>query len=223
MQTMVDHELELRELRHRTSNNMQVVAALLRIQAREMTHIEAANALSSAAGRIVAFDRINKILDGRRAESIPRLFLRALVDEIQGSLVGARPIAIELDACADPVSCDVASAIGLIANELVINALKHAFPDNRPGIIRIQCFRDRGHLVLSVKDDGVGSDLTGEGFGIGLIRALISQLRGIVESGDATGVSWHIRVPIEASAIELPGRAAAKVELGQSGVQGSSI
>ena len=113
-----------------------------------------------------------------------RGFLDGLCSDLRATLAEGRPVAVR--ACADPISLSAAQAVpvGLIVNEAVTNALKHAFPSERPGSVAVRLRRqgERG-LRLEIADDGVGlpgvdaGDAAGSG-GTRLIRALARQLNG---------------------------------------------
>ncbi len=82
------------------------------------------------------------------------------------------------------VDARVSVSLGLIVTELVINALKHAFPDGRPGAVTVDYNFDGPNWVLSVRDDGVGVPLTAPvrtGLGTGIVQALAKQLKATVE------------------------------------------
>jgi two-component system, sensor histidine kinase PdtaS len=116
---------EIRELRHRFSNDLQMIAALLRAQARKTKSSEAADELNEAADRIAAFTEINASLEGSRSGAIsPRVLLTRLARGLHSALIGPRPIELKVDACETLVSSRVGMTLGLITNELVINAIK---------------------------------------------------------------------------------------------------
>jgi len=112
-------------------------------------------------------------------------FLTGLIADLRDMHFGQRPVA--LDARAEPhrVALVHAKPRGLVLNELVVNALKYAFPEDRPGTVSID-FRSRGgDYVLTVRDDGIGIDPTapprGTGLGRRMVRALTSQIGGTFE------------------------------------------
>ena len=94
-------------------------------------------------------------------------------------LRGIRPIAVEVDADRVETRSQLATRIGLIVNELVTNALKHAFPDERGGTVSVRLRRTGDELTLTVEDDGIGCpDAPAEGLGSRIVRLLVQQLRG---------------------------------------------
>jgi two-component sensor histidine kinase len=95
-----------------------------------------------------------------------------------------------------------ARPVGLILNELVVNALKHAFPGGRAGTVTLEFHCRCGECFLTVRDDGVGMDRgvlpRGTGLGRRIVRALAAQVGGVVEVGpgrDGTGVECTVRWP----------------------------
>jgi two-component sensor histidine kinase len=112
------------------------------------------------------------------------IFLEGLATDIRGMHFGEqRPVVLDVRAESHRIATLQGKPLGLILNELVVNALKYAFPDGRPGTVRIdfQC-RD-GEYVLAVTDDGIGFDLAappqGTGLGKRLVRALTAQIGGV--------------------------------------------
>ena len=100
---------------------------------------------------------------------------------------GRKPITLEVQASAGSVSSDTAVSFGLLTTELVINAIKHAFPDNQPGKIIVCYDAKESGWTLSVSDDGVGSAETkraGErpGLGTSIIGALANQLQAVIRT-----------------------------------------
>lgn len=192
-------EFQLWELRHRTRNNLQTVAALLRIEARQTRREESAKALMEAADRIAAFQRINDLLetvDG--AVTTPRAILKGLMRWIDQGMVGTRPIMLETEASDAIIPAQLGAGIGVIANELITNSLKHAFPDDRPGIVRTECRSSPAGLDLMIRDDGIGVPKhVALGAGLGLVRQLVEQLGGMFSHEDTRpGTTWHVRLPL---------------------------
>jgi two-component system, sensor histidine kinase PdtaS len=195
---------ELRELRHRFRNNLQMIAALVRAQARKAKTGEAANELNEAADRIAAFTEINASLDDSAPGSIsPRLLLTRLARGLHSALIGPRPIEITVacpqceSKCNRMVDSRIGMALGIITNELVINAIKYAFPDGQPGRIEINCEPDGDTVKVSIEDDGAGtSDEAGSGLGLQLVRTLALQNGGTIERKPGKGVRWEIGLPL---------------------------
>lgn len=194
-----EKDLLLREASHRMANDLQMVIGLMEIQQRRVADPAACAALASAAERLRLLSSAQQRLRRDHAAAVMdvRDFLTELCDDIGQAFSGPRPISIEtsIEACALPQ--ERAIALGLIVNELVTNALKHAFPNGRPGRVRVLFGRDDAEFRLTVKDDGIGmvesgahNDSAGDeagSLGQSLLRALAAQLGGHYEIGKRTG------------------------------------
>jgi two-component sensor histidine kinase len=104
-------------------------------------------------------------------------------------------VRIEADVQDDiPIVADVAVAVGLIVNELVTNALKHAFPEPARGTVRVRAARSgAGRVVMSVVDNGVGMEVGRKGnLGFGIVRSLVRQIGGKMVAEGVGGVSTTV-------------------------------
>jgi two-component sensor histidine kinase len=114
---------------------------------------------------------------------------------------GVRPVALRVQAQDVPLSSTQAVPIGLIINELVENALKYAFPDERGGDIRVEFEALGDILVLTVADNGIGMSPTRKtGGGTRIIGSLVQQLGGQLEQGAGPGTTVAARFPRQAPA-----------------------
>jgi two-component sensor histidine kinase len=190
-----ERALLLKELNHRIQNDLQMVAALLTLSTKFSDPREA---LVSAAERVHILSEVYRTLTAR--DDTPQLHVQDLIETLvaafRARIMGTRPISITTEVERFDVTTRCATALSLILNELVTNALKHAFPGNREGMIAVTLSRIDGGLELSVSDNGVGAD--GEphsGFGSTLVRQLSAQHGGGVrlESGDGLRVVVTMR------------------------------
>lgn len=182
METEAGARLLLEELGHRVKNNLQIIMSMLDLQQRRSPDPKLQLAFDAAIARIrviaEAHDRLRIVRKGEAVDM--RAYLEQLCHSLVGSVSEVRPIALRVEAAALTLPTEVAVPLGLIVNELVTNALKHAFPGEREGLIVVALHRDHdGVLILSVRDDGIGcpSDAAG-GLGSRLIRLLVQQLKG---------------------------------------------
>lgn len=200
-------DLLLIEFAHRTKNDMQQITATLLMQAAGAAP-EAAGALREAANRVRVLARLHNRLARRDGHLLVdmRDFLQGLVADLRTGMADLRPIGLPVEAERRMLSLSRAGAVGLIVNELVTNALKHAFPDEREGAIRIGFRRDGGDFVLTVADDGVGlppvladAPPARGGMGRRLVRALAAQLGGRIETSrrEPSGTLHTLRFPVE--------------------------
>ena len=181
-------EALLAEVNHRVANSLQIVSAMVRMQATALTDMAARNALDDTQRRIAAIAQVHRRLySGHDVEQVDmRDYLGALVEELAGTW-SSTELPRDLKLAAEPIHLptDRAVSLGVIVTELVSNACKYAYPD-RPGEVRIALSRDGDDFfLLAVEDDGVG--LSGEispgGTGVGtrLIRAMAQSLHSAVE------------------------------------------
>jgi two-component sensor histidine kinase len=175
--TRTQTEILLRELQHRTKNNLQVIVSLLALQRRQASGEEARERISSVMDRVLAIGLAHDQLTFKQSASTVEMhdYLRALC----ANLDPRRPkTAIEVDADVVGIPLDRAVPVGLIVNELVTNSVKYAFDDDG-GIINV-VFRINttiGEAEVSVRDNGRGMGPTRKGaHGLRLAESLASQL-----------------------------------------------
>ena len=186
--SLAELEMALAEAVHRAKNDLQAVTAMLRLQASAVTQPAVRAALIDAEARVHALASLNARLDAgaQGVESMidSVIFLEGLATDIRGMHFGEqRPVVLEVEAESHRIATLQGKPLGLILNELVVNALKYAFPDGRPGTVHIDFRCCDGEYVLVVTDDGIGIDLAappqGTGLGKRLVRALTAQIGGV--------------------------------------------
>lgn len=182
-----EKDLMLGEIHHRVKNNLQIIHSLLEMQSRRIDDPTVREALEGSRNRVRSMSLIHQTLyqsqDFERVDF--RSFLELLLPMLMESSAGSAG-QINLSIAAEQVSMpiDIAIPCGLIVNELVTNALKHAFPDARGGTIQVLLRPDTdGMTVLSVGDDGVpladGLDANGnQTLGLKLVHLLADQVGG---------------------------------------------
>ncbi len=175
----------LQELHHRTKNNLQTVSSLLDLQGMRSESEQIAAMLSAAAMRVqtiaIVHDTMCQTDDGNRMNL--RTFALGLILALRSlfDLDGSEP-RIKVDVEEIPLDFDQATPCALILNELLCNAFKHAFPDQRGGRILVGAKRLNNHIDIVVSDDGVGLPSTDSeadvqrGFGFTIIRELAKQI-----------------------------------------------
>jgi two-component sensor histidine kinase len=181
--------LLLREMEHRTKNNFQIIESVLISQARGQTEPATRQNLLDAAARVRVIAQAQDLLRLREGSTSVRLdrYLTHLCEGLRNVLCEVRPIDLIVDIEGIEVASTTAVPVGLIVNELVTNAFKYAFPDERPGRIRVSLRILEGEWAeLAVVDDGVGHPADSrEGLGTRLTNLLCRQLDGTIrrESG----------------------------------------
>lgn len=152
-----EKDIQLRELQHRVKNNLQMITTLIRVEARRSREPGAGGGFDRLAGRVEALGLLYHALAEEKSHDAVDLGI--YLSEIASSVMRAHAVeGIRLDLKVDtwPVSIDVAMPTGLVVNELLMNALKHAFAGRDGGTITLHCTTDsRGSRVM-IADDGVG-------------------------------------------------------------------
>jgi len=186
-----DNAALLHEMQHRVANSLQIIASILMQSARKVQSKEVRGHLSDAHQRVMSIATLQRHLaesDGGTVELEP--YLAQLCASIGASMIYDRD-QLTLTTAVDPVSIggDTSVSIGLVVTELVINALKHAFPDGRTGHIVVGYSARGDDWMLSVSDDGIGMDEDAErsraGLGTRIVQALAKQLGADISVTDA--------------------------------------
>ena len=156
-QLLRDKDALLLELQHRVKNNLQMITALIRMEARNLGESEAGARFDNLAGRINSLAILYDLLSGKGAGDA--VDLGVYLSQVASSVMQAHAqegVRLELKVDTWPVSVNVAMPAGLVVNELMTNALKHAFVDREGGVITLSSLvADSGcHVVIS--DNGVG-------------------------------------------------------------------
>lgn len=201
--SLAEKEVLIQEVHHRVKNNLAVIASLLRMQAANMPDETLAAALRESQHRVESMALIHEQLysngDLREVDLAQHAALLA------GSLFhsyGVDPDRISWKVAVEslPLGVDQAIPAGLILNELVSNALKHAFPGGRSGSVVIEGSRSQGKVHLAVEDDGIGVksglDLVRpNSLGMQIIKILTRQLKGTFEVAYGSPTKFKISFP----------------------------
>ena len=173
----------IKEIHHRVKNNLQIVMSLLSIQANQVKDMGARDALLQAQTRINALALVHRILNELEDQST--LDIRQLLEELSHQIAGGMSndrIKVEVNVPSRVVSGSVAVALALFTVEALTNIFKHAFPDDKEGVIRVSMKSvEGGKLKLAIADNGMGfsMDETGRSVGSRLIKTFGLQLGGV--------------------------------------------
>jgi two-component sensor histidine kinase len=188
-----EKEALLKEVHHRVKNNLQLISSLLNLQASRITDPITAALFADSRNRVRSMALVHENLyrAGNFAEIEMQTHVLSLCTHLRRAYGRAR---VEITAESDDITLDMDRAVscGLIINELVSNAFKHAFPGKRGGYIKVRFSRsDNGTCILTVTDDGVGMPeqfdfIETRSLGLQLVRDLVEQLHGTF-SVDRTG------------------------------------
>jgi two-component sensor histidine kinase len=196
---ILSKDATIREIHHRVKNNLQTVAALLRLQARRVRAPEARLALEESMRRVSSIALVHETLSVSVDEEVDfdevvdRLLV--MLSDVMGS---AERIRVRRSGTFGDIPAEVATALVLVLTELVQNAIEHAFPDEAEGLVEIIAERARGQLTVTIRDDGIGlpadfASQSSDRLGLQIVRTLVSaELAGTVEfrpHEDATGAA----------------------------------
>ena len=190
----------LREMDHRTKNNFQIITSLLTLQANRSASAEVKAALNEAAERLKAVSAVyDSLAPSSQGLAAVRLQdqLQEMCDQIRR---GIMPDGIRLETQLEPmlVPHETGVAIGIVVNELVTNACKHAF-SNGGGSILVKAWREDGAALVEVADDGDGFDpgKAKNGLGSRLVTAFVQRMKGKSEvRSSPRGTVHRLRVPL---------------------------
>ncbi|MBL8968582.1 MAG: PAS domain-containing protein [Spirochaetaceae bacterium] len=195
-----EKEILLKEIHHRVKNNMQVISSLIQLQSYTLESERDRELLAETQSRIRAMAQLHELL--YRSPDLASIdaaeYLRSVVEELAlghdapGLRFAAEPIRLGLDE---------AVPLGLIANELLLNAIKYAYPEGTRGPIEAKLSRKGGDLVLRVSDEGRGlkpgaDPATSASMGFTIVRSLAAQLRAGLVFGGPPGFSAELRFPV---------------------------
>lgn len=188
--SLAEKKVLLREVHHRVKNNLQVISSLLNLQADAIDDPSALAALRDTQSRVQAMALIHRKL--HRKEDLPRIDMQTYIEGLSDFLLRAfngKAKAVDCNVCVPNLhlNADTAIPLGLILNELLSNALEHAFPNGTEGTIRVTMQEYApNRYELEVTDDGRGfstSPLTPSSSGLGfqLVKKLTRQLEGALQ------------------------------------------
>ncbi|MBN2460116.1 MAG: PAS domain S-box protein [Candidatus Cloacimonetes bacterium] len=188
--SLLEKELLLKEINHRVKNNMQIISSMLKLQLNYIKDKEAHRLFQNSHERVKTMALVHEKL--YQSQDLARInfgdYIRSLTIYLYGSYkVRSSQIKLKVEIENTPMDINTAIPCGLIINELVSNALKHAFPDDRKGIVHVSLRTDiDGNNILTVKDNGVGfppnlSLKKSKTLGLQLLQTLVAQLHGRLE------------------------------------------
>lgn len=196
-----EKEVLLRELYHRTKNNMQVIASMVSLRRNDQTDPAVRNLLDEIQTRIYTMAIVHGMLYQSNDLSQVRLdtYLEQLTKLILDTFAGDSPVNVEYHTA--PVSCliDLAIPLGLVANELLTNAVKYG-----GSVLTIELAQREDRIILIIADDGPGIDWEtvergSDTLGIRTVRSIVeAQLGGSISATNDRGARWEIRVDSQA-------------------------
>jgi two-component system, sensor histidine kinase PdtaS len=204
VQALKEKEMLLGEIHHRVKNNLQIVYSLLDLQLARISDPLVLDLLRDSQNRVRSMALVHQTL--YQSKDFARVDIGSFLDSLVPSLVTSYGVAGRVEVLVDAVGVllpiNIAIPCALVINELISNALKHAFPDGRSGEIAVNLRNDTDELVLSVSDDGVGipADLDiakTATLGLELVRLLADQLGAGMTIRRADPTRFELRSPIQ--------------------------
>lgn len=199
-----EKEIMLKEIHHRVKNNLQIISSLLSLQSGRYRDQEILRAFDESQRRVRTMAMVHEQL--YRSENFASIEFGENLKRITRELVSAYGrVGIQLSLDIEPVTLAIDNAIpcGLIANELLSNALKHAFPGERRGTVSISLrMIDPSHARLVVSDDGVGLPEGKRGgekpstLGMTLVTSLAEQIDGSLTCTTGAGCTFSLDIPL---------------------------
>jgi PAS domain S-box-containing protein len=196
--SLAEKEVLVREIHHRVKNNLQIIASLLRMQGNLTDNIEARELFRESENRVASMSAIHESLYG--TSDLGRIdvtkYIRRVVDHIAACYRRPGVSCIVQSDGMSTLPIGAAMPCGLIVNELVSNALKHAFAEG-PGRVTVNILRADKLLTVTVQDDGQGLPpgfglAEQSGLGLTLVQALTRQLRGRMSVACGAGASFRL-------------------------------
>lgn len=181
----------LQEMQHRVANSLQIIASVLLLKARTVKSEETRLHLQDAHDRVMSVAAVQQHLQTSLGDVEVGPYLVKLCESLASSMIReSRPLKLQVHSDGATISSQKAVSLGLIVTELVINALKHAFPDSRGGLVDVSYHVDRQNWTLSVTDNGIGrhdaSPAAKVGLGTSIVEALANQLDAHIVISDAS-------------------------------------
>lgn len=200
-QSLEHHAQRAREVEHRVKNTLQLISSIVLLQGRRASDDGARQALKAVQQRVAAVSVAHRHVAW--SEDAEQVEVAALVREIVGDLAGSagrEGVDIDLDLDSVTIPGRQAAPVALLVSELVGNALRHGYPDNRRGRIQVAVRRTAAGFDLTVCDDGAGMppDAPKTGFGLTVVQLMTQQLRGRLDTAAAQpGLRLSVSVPMD--------------------------
>jgi two-component sensor histidine kinase len=202
--SLKEKEVLLREIHHRVKNNLQVIISILRLQKRHITDLQIQSVLQDSESRVRSMALVHEKL--YRSADLAHIdigdYLKTLANYLFSTYsVNQKQVTFRVMLTNIELDINRAIPIGLILNELISNALKHAFPEGRSGSVAMTGGYEGEDIVLSLQDDGIGLPVGCDwrhspSLGMHLVMTLIEQVHGTIDiAASEKGVHFIIRIP----------------------------
>ncbi|MFC1568978.1 histidine kinase dimerization/phosphoacceptor domain -containing protein [bacterium] len=200
--SLIEKEMLLKEIHHRVKNNLQVITSLLNLQSANISDQQVLKVFRESQQRIHSIALVHEKL--YKSENLSEIdfnsYATSIVQELMRAYNVMDTVSIKVDINDVFIGIDNAIPLGLIINELITNAIKYAFPNQRHGHITIKINKVSDYYELSVSDDGVGLNkdviLKDKGLGLQLVGILAEQLGGHLQIDCENGSRFTLQFPI---------------------------
>jgi PAS domain S-box-containing protein len=207
--SLIEKEVLLKEVHHRVKNNLMIIIGLIKMQETKADNEMFTSLLQELEGRINAMAQVHEVL--HKSTDLGQIdlqnYIEMLIDHIRAQFGSERGIHFRVQAAGVDVNLDVAIPCGLILNELITNAYKHAFPGGKPRAgenkceIKVSADQEDDVLTLTIANNG--GELTAdfdleksETLGLRLVKMLSQQLNGFLELDRSAGTSFCLKIPL---------------------------
>jgi two-component sensor histidine kinase len=192
-------DMLLREVHHRSKNNMQIISSLLNLESERAGREDVSGPLQKMRARIRSMALVHEKL--YQSEDLERVDLAEYTEKLSSEIVSLHGAALERTVRAEAILVDIDFAVpfGLILNELLTNSLQHGFDAGDRGAVDISVRREREMVRLTIHDTGhgvpEGFDVrAGSSLGLHLVSALVDQLHGAISVENDGGTRWQIEL-----------------------------
>lgn len=199
--SLQEKEMLIKETYHRVKNNLMVISSLLDLQARYIEDVETQNIFRDSQNRARSMAMIHEKL--YQTTDLKWINFADYIKKLSTELFETYSdqsgnIKIDFDVENHKLDTDTSIPLGLIVNELISNSLKHAFPDDRKGIIKIKFYKDNEKYILVISDNGIGFP---DGFeieninslGLRIVNSLVDQIQGEIDIDRTQGIEFTIK------------------------------
>ena len=202
--SLLEKETMLKEIHHRVKNNLQVISSLLDLQSSYLKDEKAKEMLQNSMDRVSTMAKIHTML--YQSEDMSRVdfggFIRDLSSRLRQSYgISGSPVGVNVNVSDVSLTIETSIPCGLILNELVSNALKHAFPEGKGGEVYISMKSEGDQFTLTVQDNGIGFSAAVDfqdprSLGLELVSLLVRQVNGTIDLEVDGGTKFTITFPI---------------------------